>query len=76
MNSWDPEEADIAQNFKKDGTFFYILGAKRVILKESLQAAPLWRDTKTLDPLCTDEFKELFESLGAKGIWFEKIEVS
>ncbi|OED46797.1 hypothetical protein AB838_18090 [Rhodobacteraceae bacterium (ex Bugula neritina AB1)] len=76
IDSWDPDLSDVRQLSRKDGSVYFALAGSGVLNAEAVNGAHIWRDAKTMHVLCSEEFREKAEAVGASNMHFYRVDVS
>jgi len=76
LSSWDPEQTEIVEIPKVNGTMHLIANPPLVVRETIIKDELLWRDSTTGHVMCTEKFKNIIEASGSLGFWFYQIGVS
>lgn len=77
-DTWDDSRTRVVPiHVRKTGVFtgkYALEGAAHIVKTDDLSAFPIWRDSRTLDMMCSEDMKDLLESFDINGLRFRPVD--
>ena len=74
--TWDQQSAGIEKIIRRDGSAFYGINPPYILDQKQIPSCDLWRDSQTLNVICSENFKTTLDRAGAAGMYFRKLQLS